>query len=108
MRELDDGLAVVTVRAELGEVDALDAAGTNAAYACRDLVHLAAHAQSGRGREGASAATMRPRPQPIVADPARCPSVAAPRKMTPTMFAKRGGRLSSIGPSPKRGCSTSK
>ena len=26
----------------------------------------------------------------------------------PTMFAKRGGRASSSGPSPKRGCSTSK
>src|SRR2546430_2822957 len=51
MRELHDGLAVVTVRAELGEVDALDPAGTNTAYACRDLVHLAAHAQSGRGRQ---------------------------------------------------------
>src|SRR5919109_1377775 len=56
----------------------------------------------------ASAPTIPVSTHPTAAASRTKASVAAPRKPAPIMLAKRGGRASSIGPSPKRGCSSSK
>ena len=48
-----------------------------------------------------------PRAKPSAVRPAAYASAAEPRTTRPTAFAKRGGRASSSGPSPNRGCSTS-
>src|SRR5882672_6701913 len=83
------------------------AVGAQRVRELHDRLALVTHSAVVAARS-ASAATMSPRPQPIVLAPSACATVAEPRKATPTMFANRGGRLSSIGPSPKRGWITPK
>ena len=61
-----------------------------------------------RRRAAPATATIAPSAVPAVSQPARYAALAAPRKTTPTRFAKRGGRASSSGPSPNRGCTSSK
>src|SRR3954449_10830984 len=56
----------------------------------------------------ASAATSAPRTKPSVDAPAAYATEAAVSTTRPTTFAARGGRESSSGPSPNRGCTSSK
>jgi hypothetical protein len=56
----------------------------------------------------ASAATRPVSSQPATGTPARKNMLAPVRQPKPIMFAKRGGRESSSGPSPKRGWINSK
>jgi len=56
----------------------------------------------------ASAATIPPSAAATGAAPSAPAIAPAPVKTAPTWLAKRGGRLSSSGPSPHRGCTSSK
>src|SRR5262249_45215191 len=56
----------------------------------------------------ARAATSSASATPAAVQPSANASVDEPSTTAPTMFAARGGRLSSSGPSPKRGCTSSK
>ena len=71
-------------------------------YASQPVQNPVAAASSARPLTSSASAV------PATSEPSAYASVEAASTTAPTMFATRGGRLSSSGPSPKRGCTSSK